>query len=69
MYDPINDKGAEMPNQSTMMSSIVPVVARQLRCGSDICLDIPNGTAPEEPADSRKMFSRNTIANTSLDTQ
>jgi hypothetical protein len=44
-YEPIAESGAEMMNQSRMMTSIVP-----------------KGTAPDDPAEMRKRFRRNTIA-------
>jgi hypothetical protein len=65
--DPIADKGAEIPNHRRMIVSIVPgilvIIIYFKKVGQT---NLPNGTAPEDPAVNKKKFSRKTIAKMSL---
>ena len=56
-----------MPNHSTTINSIVPEHRAHIRRWLATRYQYaPNGTAPDEPAEMRNRFSKNTIANTRL---
>jgi hypothetical protein len=70
MYDPIEDSGAEIPNQRMTIKSIVAKIGEdqsgELQGRRHDYSNLQNGTAPEEPATRRKKFNKKITMNTSL---